>query len=655
MAHSEFINVYEEYDENRPRNYRLFSPEFMQVFKYFTPYKKRFIGTIILSAGQSLMFLLLPLLAGVAMDIIPKVIESYPIPPYDPVFVTNQAMLALLQIILYLLIDVIAMGFMMYKRSWENQKIGNNMIYDLRNAMFKSMQAQSYSFYDRQQVGDLVARTTSDVNLLRHILTDELAMFIRELIMFSLSLVAMFVINTTLASISLLIMPFIVIIMYNYRRKMHPLFLSSRKSYGQLTSRVEEDVTGVKVVRAFAQGQSEVLKFAANNTDYFGKQMKIARMMSWFDPLVGMLNGFGLVMVIFIGGALFMAGTMSIGNIFTFVLLMQFAQGPLRFIGVFLGNFSQTNAASERITDVLNSKSEIIPPMEPVTRDITGEVEFKNVSFKYPGTEKFVLKNLNFKVTPGETIAILGATGSGKSTIINLLPRLYDVPNREFVCQKCNMKFDGLPVRCSNCGETSNFTTNDYGEILIDGIDVKDYDLHSLRSQIGLVSQEIFLFSRTIKQNIAIACDDSTATVDDVIRAAKLASIHDFVESLPEQYETMVGERGVTLSGGQKQRVAIARAVIKQPRILILDDATSSIDVDTEYEIQKSFKTLFQGRGSTTFIISQRMSTVRLANKILVLHNNEVAQMGTHEELLRQKDGIYYKLYSTLEKEGYAK
>jgi ABC-type multidrug transport system fused ATPase/permease subunit len=419
-------------------------------------------------------------------------------------------------------------------------------------------------------------------------------------------------------------MPFIMIVMFNYRKRMHPLFLSSRRSYGQLTSRVEENVTGIKVVRAFAQGDPEMQKFQAANDDYYGKQMRIAKLTAWFDPVVGLLNVFGLILVIFVGGALFIAGVMTVGNIFTFILLMQFAQGPLRFLGVFLGNFSQTNAACERVVDVLDARPEIVSPASPVKQEINGLVEFRDVSFKFPGTGKNVLEHISFKVEPGETIAILGATGSGKSSIINLIPRLYDVPE--------------------GCGE-----------ILIDGVNVKQHDLNDLRSQVGLVSQEIFLFSRSIKQNIAISSTGGDISMEQVINAAKLASIHDFVDSLPEQYETMVGERGVTLSGGQKQRIAIARAIIKRPRILILDDATSSIDVDTEYEIQKSFKTLFQGHGSTTFIISQRMSTVRLADKILVLHDNKIAQLGTHDELLAQKDGIYYKLYSTLEKEGYAK
>ncbi len=629
-GHSEFLNLYEELDD-RPRNYKLISPEFMRVFQFMMPYKRRFIATIFLSIGQALMFLMLPLLAGQALDIIPVVFARYDTEPNtpglqggDPAVVSAEAMNALWGIILILLISVVSMAVIMFTRQYQNEYIGNKIIFDLRNAIFSSLQIQPYSYYDKQQVGDLVARTTSDVNLLRHILTQELAMFIRDVLQFVLALVLMFIIEPLLSALAMCIMPFIMIVMFKYRKAMHPLFLSSRKTYGQLTSVVEENVTGVKVVRAFAQGQPEIAKFQNKNDEYYGKQMKIARLTSLFDPVVGLLNVFGLVIVIFIGGWLFLTGSMTVGNIFSFILLMQFAQGPLRFLGVFLGNFSQTNAACERVVDVLNAKADIVSRPNAVAAQINGLVEFRNVSFKFPGTEKNVLQNISFKVEPGETIAILGATGSGKSSIINLIPRFYDVP-------------DGC------------------GEILIDGINVKDYDLHSLRTQVGIVSQEIFLFSRSIKQNIAISRVDGEASMDEVVNAAKLASIHEFVDSLPEQYETMVGERGVTLSGGQKQRIAIARAILKSPRILILDDATSSIDVDTEYEIQKSFKSLFQGHGSTTFIISQRMSTVRLADKILVLHNNQIAQLGTHDELLAQDGGIYQKLYSTLEKEGYAK
>ena len=248
-------------------------------------------------------------------------------------------------------------------------------------------------------------------------------------------------------------------------------------------------------------------------------------------------------------------------------------------------------------------------------------VEFKHVNFQYPGTNKLALEDITFKVDPGETIAILGATGSGKTSIINLVPRLYDI-------------------------------TEESGEILIDGINIKQYDKQNLRSQVGIVAQETFLFSRTIKQNIAIARDEDEVSLDEVIRAAKLASIHEFIDSLPEKYDTIVGERGVTLSGGQKQRIAIARALLSKPKILILDDATSSVDVDTEYEIQKSFKELFRGKGSTTFIISQRLSTIRMADKILVLENGKMEEAGTHEELIANEDGIYYNIYSTLEEES---
>lgn len=616
------------------KGYKLFSPDFKQIYTYLDPYKRRFNLTIVLSILQALVFLLLPVLAGIALDEVLNVVlretgatgitdlpGKLPTDTGRLLEIASLAFNSLVNILVLLLLSVFATAIIMYVRMWENQKIGNKIIYDLRNDIFKSLQRQSYSFYDKQQVGDLVARTTSDVNLLREVLAQQLAFFIRELLQLALALAVMFVFNPILATLSACIMPFIFTIMYFYRRRMHPLFLASRKSYGQVASRVEETVTGVRVVRAFAQEQAEKHRFHEKNDDYYNKAMGIARLTSWFDPVVGLVNTVGLIIIIFIGGTFYVEGIMTIGNIFTFILLMNFAQGPVRFVGVFLGNMSQVNAACERLTEVLNSQPEISQPASATVKDIEGLVEFRNVSFKYPGTTKQVLDNVSFTVQPGETVAILGGTGAGKSTIVNLIPRLYNV-------------------------------TEGSGGVFIDGVDVREMDLQSLRSQVAVVSQEVFLFSRTIKQNIALARDEGNVSMEEITRAARLASIHDFIESLPEQYETIVGERGVTLSGGQKQRVAIARAIISNPRILILDDATSSIDVDTEHEIQESFKELFSGKGSTTFIISQRLSTVRLADKIIVLDNNNIAQMGTHDELLKDTGGIYHRLHSTLAKEG---
>ncbi|MHA1892258.1 MAG: ABC transporter ATP-binding protein [Promethearchaeota archaeon] len=635
-------NIYadNEQDEEK-RKYRLFGKDFMQIYGYMDPYKKRFYGTILLSIVQALIFLILPVLAGYALDIVDKVIvdkanvndlgefvQNILDKVYSKDFIAEiaeAAFLSLLGVIFLVLFSVLAMAFIMRVRIWQNNKIGINIIYDLRNDVYKSLQKQTFNFYDKQVVGDLVARATSDVNLLKTTLSEQLAFFIRQILQFSLALVVMLIINWSLTLYSLSVMPVLFLIMYYYRKRMHPLFLSSRKSYGKLTSKVEENVAGVRVVRSFGQVDQEINKFSEKNEDYFKKTMKIAKLQSWFDPIIGLLNGTGLIFVIFIGGFLFVNGQMTLGNMFQFVILMNFSLGPLRFIGVFLGNLSQINAAAKRIVEILNSKPEIKVDENPVIKELKGEIEFKNVSFKYPGSKKLVLKNITLKVSPGETVAILGSTGSGKTTLVNLIPRLYDLPDDD-----------------------------ENGEILIDDINIKKYDLHSLRSQISIVAQETFLFARSIKRNIALAADEGTISMEEIIKAAKIACIHDFIVSLPEGYDTEVGERGVTLSGGQKQRIALARALVTRPRILILDDATSSVDVDTEYEIQRAFKD-FLGEGTcTTFIISQRLSTVRLADRIMVLENGKIIEIGTHDDLIKKK-GIYYKIYSTLSREGYAK
>ncbi|MHA1793557.1 MAG: ABC transporter ATP-binding protein [Promethearchaeota archaeon] len=635
-------NIYADNEQNEEkRKYRLFGKDFMQIYGYMDPYKKRFYGTILLSIVQALIFLILPVLAGYALDIVDKVIvdkanvndlgefvQNILDKVYSKDFIAEiaeAAFLSLLGVIFLVLFSVLAMAFIMRVRIWQNNKIGINIIYDLRNDVYKSLQKQTFNFYDKQVVGDLVARATSDVNLLKTTLSEQLAFFIRQILQFSLALVVMLIINWSLTLYSLSVMPVLFLIMYYYRKRMHPLFLSSRKSYGKLTSKVEENVAGVRVVRSFGQVDQEINKFSEKNEDYFKKTMKIAKLQSWFDPIIGLLNGTGLIFVIFIGGFLFVNGQMTLGNMFQFVILMNFSLGPLRFIGVFLGNLSQINAAAKRIVEILNSKPEIKVDENPVIKELKGEIEFKNVSFKYPGSKKLVLKNITLKVSPGETVAILGSTGSGKTTLVNLIPRLYDLPDDD-----------------------------ENGEILIDDINIKKYDLHSLRSQISIVAQETFLFARSIKRNIALAADEGTISMEEIIKAAKIACIHDFIVSLPEGYDTEVGERGVTLSGGQKQRIALARALVTRPRILILDDATSSVDVDTEYEIQRAFKD-FLGEGTcTTFIISQRLSTVRLADRIMVLENGKIIEIGTHDDLIKKK-GIYYKIYSTLSREGYAK
>ncbi len=327
-----------------------------------------------------------------------------------------------------------------------------------------------------------------------------------------------------------------------------------------------------------------------------------------------LLDNIAFLIVLILGGVYVLGGDMTFGTLFSFIMVLNFSVEPLYSISRFLGNMPQISETCERVTHILNSKEIVIESDNSIEMaSIKGEIEFKNVSFSFDSkNRRNILENLNFRIKPGENIAILGATGSGKSVLVKLIPRFYDVSE---------------------------------GEILIDGINIKDITLKSLRKQIGFVSQERLLFSRSIKDNIAFGNKD--ITLEEVKSAALVSDINNFIENeLPEKYETVVSERGMTVSGGQKQRIAIARALAIKPKILILDDATSSVDVDTEFRIQNNFKEIF--KEATTFLITQRLSSVRNADRILVLDKGAIVQLGTHEELMNQAEGIYKKLYLTL-------
>jgi ABC-type multidrug transport system fused ATPase/permease subunit len=570
-----------------------------QILSYQWEYKKLFFIVLFLGFVQSILFFSFPLFLAPALDIL--VNPSKSIEMAVPIFViifSIQGFVGLL------------FGIRIYVNRW----MGANIIYNLRNDLFSTLQIMSFSWYDDSKTGELLSRTTSDVNLLKEFLGSNFQLFIRQIFSLALSFFILFFINTELALYVLSISPGLFLVLLIFRRKMRPAFRKSRETYADLTHQIQENVQGITVVKSYGRENYEINKFSQINNQYLDDSMKIIKLQAIFDPIIYLIDNIAFLIVLLLGSSFVFEAKITFGDLFAFILVMNFSIEPLYYITRFIGNLPQISETCERVAFILNSKM-IVEEKANVMKSFSmkGEIEFKNVYFSFDSKkEHYILKNINLHIKPGESVAILGATGSGKSTLVKLIPRFYDVSK---------------------------------GQILIDGKNIKDINLKSLRKQIGYVSQERILFSRTIGENIAFG--ERTLPIEDILEVASLSDIHRFIEEeLPEKYETKVAERGTSLSGGQKQRISIARALAIKPKILILDDATSSVDVDTEYSIQRNLEGIFHD--CTTFLITQRLSSVRNADRILVLENGEIIQIGTHEELMNQEEGIYKKLYSTL-------
>jgi ABC-type multidrug transport system fused ATPase/permease subunit len=497
-------------------------------------------------------------------------------------------------------------------RTLITQYIGTNVVYNIRGDMFRALQQQSYSFYDKNRTGDIMSRATGDVNVSRNFLSQQFGNLIRDFFTLVIILVIVFRINWQLSLIFLTLVPILFGLMIWYRKKMYGYYLTMSKRSGTVNSVMQENITGIRVVKAFARESYEMKKFKEQNDYYLKSHMNIIRLSTNYGPTQEFITMMGSVMLLFIGGTMVINGDMTVGEVVSFYVFFAFLYDPIRNMVNVYAQFSQVEASMVRINSILENKSEITEKEDAMKLEyIKGAYEFKDVKFSYEEDDHYALRGLNFDVKPGETMAILGATGSGKSTLINLIPRFYDPTS---------------------------------GSILLDGEDVQNLKIDDYRRQIGVVSQDIFLFSRTIGENIGYGSKKGT-TQEDIERVAKIAAIHNFIINLPDGYKTKVGERGQTLSGGQKQRIAIARALLTDPRILILDDSLSAVDIDTEAQIQQALDTLFKGR--TTFIITQRISTIQNSDRIMVLEFGQIIELGTHEELYDLK-GIYTQIYDTM-------
>ncbi len=472
--------------------------------------------------------------------------------------------------------------------------------YDLRNRMYSHLQSLELGFFDAQQTGQLMSRATVDLQAVRFFLGYGLVFILQSLVTILVAAAVMIVVDPFLAALTLAPVPLIVWVAARYGRKNRPASQEVQQRIAELTAEAEENISGVRVVKAFAQEARQLARFREAVARVFAQSMVSTRLRAFYNPLIGFLPQLGLAALLLVGGRQAIRGELTVGEFVAFYGYVLMLVGPMRMLGIALGMAQRAVASGARVFEVLDREPRIVaPPGAPPLPPGGGRVELRGVESGFgEGSEaRQVLRGVDLSVEPGRSIALVGATGSGKTTLVGLLPRLYD------------------PTA---------------GEVLIDGADVRSLDLESLRSEIAFVSDEPFLFSATVRENIAYARPEAS---DEEIRlAARRGGIDDFVESLPDGYDTLVGERGLTVSGGQRQRLAIARALIRDPRILILDDATSSVDATTEARIGQALREVMLGR--TTFVIAHRMSTIALADEIVVLEDGRVAARGTHDELL---------------------
>jgi ATP-binding cassette subfamily B multidrug efflux pump len=500
-------------------------------------------------------------------------------------------------------------GVFAFLQSYNAERLSQSVAFDMRNDIFGKIQRLSFSYHDKNQTGQLMVRATDDVEKVRLFIGQGLLLALQSVVLLLGTLIIISFSNFQLTLAILPILPIAIVVFMVFSSVTQPLFMAVQIRLSKLNTLLQENLAGIKVVKAFAREPSEQKKFVKSADDLMDQMLKVARIMTFLFPLIFLIANIGQAIVLYGGGTQIINGTMTLGQYQEFSLYLLFVFIPIGQLGFIITQMAQASASAGRVFEILDAKSDVTDkPGAIALPEIRGTVEFKDVSFRYPGGAN-VLNKMSFVASPGQTVALLGATGSGKSSIISLIPRFYDPTS---------------------------------GVVTIDGHDLRDVTIDSLRKQIGIVLQETNLFTGTIRDNIAFGRPD--ATDEEVIAAAKAAAAHDFIMEFPQGYDTPVGERGTTLSGGQKQRIAIARALLLDPHILILDDSTSSVDLVTEYKIQKALDRLMKGR--TSFVIAQRISTVLNADQILVLDKGMIAARGTHEELMEDSE-IYAQIYQS--------
>jgi len=554
---------------------------FARLLGFLKPYRKGVIWSLVLATVAIVATVAIPYLSGVVVDAIHN---------HHRHRLVGLALLVLAAGTVRLAVSA--------GRRLVAGRVSLGVEYDLRNLLFRQLQSLELAFFDHQQTGQLMSRATVDLQSIRFFLGYGLVFILQSGLTIALAAVAMFALQPTLAAIALIPVPFVVYVAHRYSALARPALQEVQQRVAELTADTEENISGVRVVKAFAREAHQRARFERSVRRVFEQSMVEARLQARYNPLIGFLPQAGLAAILLVGGRDVIHHQLSIGQFTAFYTYLLMLLSPMRTLGVSLNLAQRATASGVRVFQLLDRAPRLTaPPGAPPLPPGNGNVRFEAVTMRYGAGSPPALADIDLDVAGGRTIALVGATGSGKTTLVALVARLYD------------------PVA---------------GRVLIDGADLRDVDVASVRAAVAITGDDPFLFSTTVHDNIAYARSD--ATREQVIEAARRAQAHEFIERLPEGYDTRVGERGLTVSGGQRQRIAIARAILADPRILILDDATSSVDASTEREIKRALAELMAGR--TTFIIAHRLSTITLADEILVLEGGRVGAHGSHDELL---------------------
>ncbi|HEY4097956.1 MAG TPA: ABC transporter ATP-binding protein, partial [Baekduia sp.] len=561
-------------------------PTFRRLLGFLTPHRPAVILSAILAAFAMGMTVLIPWLTGRAID---------QIRDHDSSDLTR----------LGILIGIAGVGRLVLTvgRRLVAGRVSLAVEQDLRQNLYGHMLSLELAFFDRQQTGQLMSRATVDLQAVRFFLGYGLVFILQSALTIALAATAMFLVDPVLAAVSLAPVPFVVVIAARYGRRARPAQQAVQQRIAELTATAEESIGGVRVVKAFAREDRQLERFATSTARVFDQEMISTKLSAFYQPLIGFLPQIGLAAVLLIGGRRVVSGHITLGDFAAFYSYLLMLLSPMRQLGMALGLAQRATASGARLFQILDRDAAIVAPadVQPLPEG-NGHVELRDVTFGYAGTPAPTLHDISLDVPAGTTVALVGATGSGKTTLIQLLGRLYDV---------------------------------DRGAVLIDGADVRSVDPEELREAIAVVDDAPFLFSTTIADNIAYARGGADHVDQaDIELAARRAQAHEFIATLPDGYATRVGERGLTLSGGQRQRVAIARALLADPRVLVLDDATSAVDASTEQQIKEALREAMAGR--TTFIIAHRLSTIALADTIVVVEDGRIVAQGTHEELLTE-------------------